>query len=113
MGAHFNNWSLIGEAASFRVNVARGDTSARHARSIIRVALFKADPDLRDAVDEDVQAIALAAFKARQFADAADLVSAGYSQDVALHFVERLTIGRQDSASRFADHAINEHGEAA
>lgn len=113
MGAHLHNWSLIGEAASFRVNVARNDTIARAARSIIRVSLFKADPDLRDAVDEDVQRIALAAFKIRAYADMADLTRAGYSEDVARHFVERLTIGRTSTERRFEPRAISAEGEAA
>ena len=110
MGIELHNWTPVGEAESFRHNLKAWPQSAR---ALIRVALFKADPELRDAVDEDVQALALEAFKARGFADAADLTRAGYSPDVALHFVERLTVGRCSTASRFVDHAINSEGEAA
>lgn len=110
MGYDLHNWTPIGEAESFRHNLK---TTPQSARALIRVALFKADPALREAVDEDVQALALAAFKARQFADMADLTRAGYSEDVARHFVERLTIGRRSTATRFVEHDVNSEGETA
>lgn len=78
------------------------ESKARRVRAQIRTSMLKGDPALREAVDEDVQALCRQAVQERGCADMSDLTRAGYSQDVALHFAERLAAAHRAASLKAA-----------